>query len=166
MVREFHVGNPNDASLYAGILISAFSLAEALTGMFWGALSDRVGRKPVLLFGCAGTMLSLLIVGFAANYWIALLGRIVGGVLNGNIGVIQTMVGELVKRPEHERKSLSHHNCCNPQANLWAARAYAVMPFVWSIGTIIGPGEFACSIKQNTFLMLAWQRLEACLQSP
>ncbi|KKA20409.1 MFS transporter [Rasamsonia emersonii CBS 393.64] len=121
MVREFHVGNPNDASLYAGILISAFSLAEALTGMFWGALSDRVGRKPVLLFGCAGTMLSLLIVGFAANYWIALLGRIVGGVLNGNIGVIQTMVGELVKRPEHE------------------PRAYAVMPFVWSIGTIIGP---------------------------
>lgn len=108
MVREFHVGNPNDASLYAGILISAFSLAEALTGMFWGALSDRIGRKPVLLFGCAGTMLSLLVVGFAANYWVALLGRIVGGVLNGNIGVIQTMVGELVKRPEHERKSLSY----------------------------------------------------------
>ncbi|KAL1967010.1 hypothetical protein VTN77DRAFT_3534 [Rasamsonia byssochlamydoides] len=121
MVREFHVGNPNDASFYAGLLISAFSFAEALTGLFWGSLSDRVGRKPVLLFGCAGTVLSLLIVGFAANYWVALLGRIVGGVLNGNIGVIQTMVGELVKRPEHE------------------PRAYAVMPFVWSIGTIIGP---------------------------
>lgn len=47
---------------------------------------------------------------------------------DGNIGVIQTMVGELVKKPEHE------------------PRAYAVMPFVWSIGTIIGPaigGSFA-----------------------
>lgn len=104
MVKDFHVGNPNDASFYAGILVASFSLAEALTGMFWGALSDRIGRKPVLLLGCAGTMLSLLIVGFAPSFWVALLGRIIGGVLNGNIGVIQTMVGELVKRPEHERK--------------------------------------------------------------
>jgi predicted MFS family arabinose efflux permease len=49
-------------------------------------------------------MISLLIVGFSTNFWVALLGRVVGGVLNGNIGVIQTMVGELVKRPEHERQ--------------------------------------------------------------
>lgn len=104
MVREFQVGRPDDASFYSGILVAAFSLAEALTGMHWGSLSDRIGRKPVLLLGCAGTMLSLLIVGFAPNYWIALMGRIIGGVLNGNIGVIQTMVGELVKQPEHERK--------------------------------------------------------------
>jgi MFS family permease len=106
MVREFHVGGPNDASFYAGILVAAFSLAEALTGMFWGGLSDRIGRKPVLLTGCASTALSLLIVGFASSYRVALLGRIVGGALNGNIGVIQTMVGELVKRPEHERMYL------------------------------------------------------------
>ena len=51
-------------------------------------------------------MLSLLVVGQSTNFWVALLGRVVGGVLNGNIGVIQTMVGELVRRPEHERKQL------------------------------------------------------------
>ncbi|THC87563.1 hypothetical protein EYZ11_012990 [Aspergillus tanneri] len=121
MVKDFHVADDHTASFYAGILISAFSLAEALTGMIWGALSDRIGRKPVLLSGCFGTTISLLIVGFASNFWVALFGRALGGTLNGNIGVIQTMVGELVKRPEHE------------------PRAYAVMPFVWSIGTIIGP---------------------------
>ncbi|KAJ6145237.1 hypothetical protein N7470_009132 [Penicillium chermesinum] len=121
MVKDFHMASGADASFYAGILISAFSLAEAITGMFWGSLSDRVGRKPVLLSGCFGTMLSLIMVGVAPNFWVALLGRALGGALNGNIGVIQTMVGELVKRPEHE------------------PRAYAVMPFVWSIGTIIGP---------------------------
>ncbi|OJJ46300.1 hypothetical protein ASPZODRAFT_66988 [Penicilliopsis zonata CBS 506.65] len=121
MVKDLHMAEGEDASFYAGILIAAFSLAEALTGMFWGGLSDKVGRKPVLISGCLGTMLSLLLVGLAPNFWIALIGRALGGALNGNIGVIQTMVGELVKNPDHE------------------PRAYAVMPFVWSIGTIIGP---------------------------
>jgi MFS family permease len=72
-------------------------------GMYWGGLSDRVGRKPVLLLGCIGTMFSMVMVGFAQNIWVALLGRALGGLLNGNIGVIQTMVGELVTKPEHER---------------------------------------------------------------
>lgn len=73
-------------------------------GMYWGGLSDRIGRKPVLLLGCIGTMFSMVMVGFASNIWIALIGRALGGLLNGNIGVIQTMVGELVTKPEHERK--------------------------------------------------------------
>jgi MFS family permease len=72
--------------------------------MYWGGLSDRIGRKPVLLVGCAGTMLSMIMVGFSSNIWFALFGRAFGGFLNGNIGVIQTMVGELVTKPEHERR--------------------------------------------------------------
>ncbi|KAH7328139.1 major facilitator superfamily domain-containing protein [Stachybotrys elegans] len=128
LIKRFKVGADEDASFYAGLLISSFSLAEALMGMYWGGLSDRVGRKPVLILGCVGTMFSMVMVGFASNLWVALLGRAVGGLLNGNIGVIQTMVGELVTKPEHE------------------PRAFSVMPFVWSIGTIIGPcigGTFA-----------------------
>ncbi|KAK3319302.1 major facilitator superfamily domain-containing protein [Apodospora peruviana] len=127
-IKRLKIGDEEDASFYAGLLISSFSLAEALMGMYWGGLSDRVGRKPVLLLGCVGTMFSMVTVGFASNIWIALLGRVAGGLLNGNIAVIQTMVGELVTKPEHEPK------------------AYSIMPFVWSIGTIIGPaigGTFA-----------------------
>ena len=82
MVKDFQVGDPRNASLYAGIFISAFALAESLTGMFWGGFSDRIGRKPVLLCGCAGTMLSMLIVGFSTNFWMALVGRALGGLLS------------------------------------------------------------------------------------
>ena len=137
MVTDFHIGNKNDASFWCGILIASFSLAEATSSMWWGSLSDRIGRKPVLLLGCFGTCISLLMVGFSNSFAMALTGRILGGLLNGNIGksyeshnstrtdsklgVIQTMVGELVTKPEHEPK------------------AYSIMPFVWSIGTIFGP---------------------------
>lgn len=154
MVKDFHLDNGNNASFYAGILISAFSLAEALTGMFWGALSDRVGRKPILISGCVGTMASLILVGMAPNFWVALAGRALGGALNGNIGVIQTMVGELVRRPEHERESitiLSYIAELEGGLILHTARAYAIMPFVWSIGTIIGPGTYSIRLSMMEF---------------
>ena len=111
MVKWFEIGDEKSAALIAGILISTFSLSEAVTGMYWGSLSDRVGRKPVLLFGCFGTMMSMLMLGFATNFWVALLARALGGILNGNIGVIQTMVGELVKNPAHEGLSCNTDTC-------------------------------------------------------
>ncbi|KAF2771520.1 MFS general substrate transporter, partial [Teratosphaeria nubilosa] len=131
-VREFHIGDPANASFYAGILISAFNLAEALSGVYWGGISDKLGRRPVLFLGCTGTIVTLLTVGFATSFWMALFGRLFGGLLNGNVGVIQTMVAEIVVNPAHEPK------------------AYAVMPFVWSVGIIIGPavgGYFASPAK-------------------
>jgi MFS family permease len=87
MVIGFRIGDKSDASFYCGILIASFSLAESLTSIWWGSLSDRVGRKPVLLFGCFGTILSLLVVGFSNSFAMALFGRILGGLLNGNIGM-------------------------------------------------------------------------------
>ncbi|KAI0449180.1 major facilitator superfamily domain-containing protein [Xylaria acuta] len=138
LVRHFQVGNEQDASFYAGLLISAFSLTEALMGMYWGGVSDRIGRKPVLVLGCLGTLLSMIVVGFATNVWVALFGRAFGGLLNGNIGVIQTMVGELVTKKSDEREWKNAPPAAKPGTD-FVARAFAVMPFVWSMGTIIGP---------------------------
>jgi MFS family permease len=137
MVKDLGIAE-KDASLYAGLLVSAYAVAEALTSMGWGILSDRVGRKPVVLFGLVGVALSSLIFGLAKSYWVALLARFVGGALNGNVSVMQTMVAEMVKLPEHERKFHFHLGYHRKNANFLTAKAYAVQPFVWTLGGIIG----------------------------
>lgn len=87
MVQDLHGGDDTDASFYAGLLVSAYAVAEALTAIGWGALSDRYGRKPVVLFGLGGVAISSLIFGLAKEYWVALLARFIGGALNGNVAV-------------------------------------------------------------------------------
>ncbi|TLD26760.1 hypothetical protein PspLS_05138 [Pyricularia sp. CBS 133598] len=119
MVKDLGI-DEGQAPFYAGLVVSAYAVAETLTSMGWGALSDRVGRKPIVLSGLVGVGLSSLTFGLATNYWVAFAARLVGGALNGNVSVMQTMVAEMVKNPEHE------------------PRAYAVNPFVWTLGSIIG----------------------------
>lgn len=84
MVQSF--GDTHDSkqiTLYAGLVTSAFAFAEALSSMIWGSLSDRIGRKPVLLTGLAGTGLSMLMFGFSTSLPLAILARFLGGLLNG-----------------------------------------------------------------------------------
>ncbi|OTB06521.1 hypothetical protein M426DRAFT_55264 [Hypoxylon sp. CI-4A] len=133
MVQDLQNGDDTDASFYAGLLVSAYAVAEALTAIGWGALSDRYGRKPVVLFGLGGVAISSLIFGLAKSYWVALLARFIGGALNGNVAVMQTMVAEMVKNPEHEPK------------------AYATQPFVWTLGGIIGSAMGGFLAQPATF---------------
>lgn len=84
MVSSFQVTNDDrQIAVYAAMVTSAFAFAEFSTGVFWGRLSDKVGRKPILLTGMAGTGLSMLIFGFAPSFPVALLARALGGLLNG-----------------------------------------------------------------------------------
>lgn len=123
MIESFHITTNHDRiALYAGLVTSVFAAAECLGAGFWGNLSDRMGRKPILLTGLAGTGVSMLMFGFAPNLPIALLARAVGGALNGNIGVLQTTVNEVIKVEAHQ------------------ARAFSIMPTVWCIGSFVGAG--------------------------
>ncbi|KAI0387688.1 MFS general substrate transporter [Hypomontagnella monticulosa] len=122
MIEDFNITEDKSRiSFYAGMVTSAFTFAEFSTGLLWGRLSDKVGRKPVLLTGLIGTALSVLIFGFAPNLTVALIARAVGGLLNGNMGVLQTTVAELITAKEHQ------------------PRAYTIMPVVWCLGSIVGP---------------------------
>lgn len=122
MIESFELtDNDTQISMYAGMLITAFAFAEFSTGMLWGRVSDWIGRKPVLIMGLVGTALSMILFGFARSLPAAILARALGGLLNGNVGVLQTTVAELVTKKEHQ------------------PRAYSIMPFVWCLGSIIGP---------------------------
>ncbi|PYI23874.1 MFS general substrate transporter [Aspergillus violaceofuscus CBS 115571] len=122
MVESFHVtDNDRKIALYAGMITSSFTFAEFSAGMFWGRMSDKIGRKPVLVMGLIGTAISMIVFGFAPNLATAMVARALGGLLNGNIGVLQTTVAEIVTVKEHQ------------------PRAYSIMPFVWCLGSIIGP---------------------------
>ena len=121
MIESFHITDDDKRiALYAGMVTSAFALAEALSSSIWGRLSDRFGRKPILLFGLAGTGLSMLVFGFAQSLPTALIARALGGLLNGNIGVLQTTVAEVVKNEAHQ------------------GIAFAIMPTIWCVGSVIG----------------------------
>ena len=84
MVLSFNItSDTRKVAVYVGMITSAFAFAEFSSGVVWGRISDRIGRKPVLLLGLAGTALSMIVFGLATSLPVALLGRALGGLLNG-----------------------------------------------------------------------------------
>ena len=83
----------------AGMLQGCFTGAQCVTAMMWGRIADaeRGGRKRVLLVGLAGTCISAVGFGFSRSFLQAAIFRALGGILNGNVGVIRTMVSEVIK---------------------------------------------------------------------
>ena len=90
-------------SSQAGVLHASFTAAQLLTAMMWGRVADssRFGRKKVILIGLTGTMISCLGFGFSKTFWQALFFRCLGGVTNGNVGVLRTMISEIVREKKY-----------------------------------------------------------------
>jgi MFS family permease len=101
MIQDFNITDDSSKiSVYAGMVTSAFTLAEFSTGVLWGRLSDKIGRKPVLLFGLLGTAISVLAFGFAPSLPVALFARALGGLLNGYVVIRYRCEYATNKRPE------------------------------------------------------------------
>jgi MFS family permease len=84
MIKDFGIAKDESTlSMYVGMITSSFAFAECVSGIFWGRLSDRIGRKKVLLGGLFGTGLSMILFGFAQNLPMAMVARALGGLLNG-----------------------------------------------------------------------------------
>jgi MFS family permease len=95
MVKSFNITDDGrQIAMYAGMVTSAFAIAEFVAGIFWGRLSDRIGRKPVLLTGIAGTGISMVLFGFAPSLPVALFARAMGGILNGFVHVMHALLSQ------------------------------------------------------------------------
>ncbi|MCH8048577.1 MFS transporter [Patescibacteria group bacterium] len=73
------------SSVTIGMLAGSFALAQLLSSPFWGILSDRFGRKPIILLGLLGLSLSFLVFAFAANLAALFISRFVQGLFSGAV---------------------------------------------------------------------------------
>ncbi|KAG7090025.1 hypothetical protein E1B28_011646 [Marasmius oreades] len=129
LVSELDItgGDEKKVGYYAGLIESLFFITEALTVLHWSRTSDYIGRKPVLLLGLIGSAVSMLCFGLSRTFWTLVASRCLTGLLNGNIGVMKSTMGDLTD-------------------NTNRAEGFAMLPVVWSVGATLGPllgGTFA-----------------------
>ena len=103
-----------------GLLFSAYPVCQLVAGPILGRLSDRYGRRPLLIFSQAGTALSFLILGLSRDFWVMLLARMLDGASGGNILVAQAYVADVTK-PEHR------------------ARGMGLIGMAFGLGFVLGP---------------------------
>lgn len=85
-------------ALFAGLLGSVYSFMQFLFSPVWGARSDRVGRRPVLLVTISGNALSFLVLFFSGSFTLFLFSRIVSGIMGGNLAVAIAAVSDVTTR--------------------------------------------------------------------
>jgi DHA1 family tetracycline resistance protein-like MFS transporter len=90
-----------------GWLVGIFSLVQLFSGPLIGKLSDRIGRRPVLLLSILGTALGYFITGAAAVPWMLFLGRIIDGASGGNIATAQACIADITA-PEERSRAMGH----------------------------------------------------------
>lgn len=104
-----------------GLLIATYALCQLIAGPPLGHLSDRVGRRPVLLVSQIGTCVGFLILAFSRTLWPVFLARIIDGLTAGNLTVAQAYIAD-VTEPENR------------------ARAFGLIGIAFGLGFLVGPG--------------------------
>ena len=103
-----------------GVLVAVFSLMQLLFAPIWGRVSDRVGRKPVLIVSLAGTAIGSLLMGVAWSLPILFLGRIVDGISGGSVSAAHAAVTDMAEPGQR-------------------ARLIGLLSAAFGIGFVVGP---------------------------
>ena len=103
-----------------GALVASFSLMQFLVAPWWGRLSDRIGRRPVILIGLASSAFSYLLFALARDYWVLLLSRVLAGGLGATVNVAQAYLADITPLPRR-------------------ARAMGMIGLAFGLGFIVGP---------------------------
>jgi MFS family permease len=105
---------------YAGFIGSSYYITQLFSAPLWGYISDRVGRRPVMLTGIVGTIISCLLFGFSKWYWLTIFSRCLYGAFNGNTGVVKTYI--------RENTDVTNQ-----------ARAFSILGSTYAVGVVFGP---------------------------
>ena len=103
-----------------GLLMATYSLAQFISAPFWGRLSDRVGRRPVLLLSLAGAAAAYVWLAFAETLWMLFAARAVGGLMAGNISAAFAYMADVTTKENR-------------------AKGMGVIGAAFGIGFILGP---------------------------
>src|ERR1051326_8728873 len=104
-----------------GLIVSTYAICQLVAGPPLGRLSDRVGRRPVLLVSQMGTFVGFLILASARVLWMVFLARIIDGLTAGNLTVAQAYISD-VTTPEQRTKS------------------FGIIGIAFGLGFLVGPG--------------------------
>ncbi|KAJ2644295.1 hypothetical protein GGF44_000706 [Coemansia sp. RSA 1694] len=122
MIEDFGVADtPKDISYYASMMFMSFSISQAMTVMYWGRLSDRIGRRPVLIAGLIGMLAVSILFGVCKTFTMALLVRMAAGVFAGNAAVMKSAMAEIADDTNR-------------------SRMMALLPLTWNVGSMVGSG--------------------------
>ena len=141
------------SGLEVGLLFASFSLAQLVFAPLLGRLSDRIGRKPVIMISLLGTAVGSFVTGAAGALWVLFLGRILDGASGASVAVAQGAVTDLAPLSERPR--------------LWGLLGAA-----FGVGFVVGPalgglaslgGEHIPFFVAGTVALInaivAWRRL-------
>ena len=87
------------------ILGSIYSLMQFFFSPFWGKLSDRHGRRPIILMSLCGSVISYFVFAFASSLWILIVSRAFAGIFAANISTAQAYIADVTK-PEDRAKGM------------------------------------------------------------
>ena len=123
-------------TLFGGILGSVYSLLQFLFAPFWGALSDRKGRRSTLLLTLAGTALSYLLWVFAGGFSLLIAARVLGGIMAGNISIASAAVSDTTSGADR-------------------AKGMGIVGMAIGLGFVVGPAIGGLSSTWN--LLDSWE---------
>jgi MFS transporter, DHA1 family, tetracycline resistance protein len=114
------VAHTNHIAPYIGIMTALYAVMQFIFAPMLGALSDNLGRRPVLLISLAGAAINYLLMAFAPQLWMLFLGRAIAGLTSANISVATAYITD-ISRPDQR------------------ARRFGLFNAMFGVGFIIGP---------------------------
>ena len=95
LIRDITGGDFGNAAVWGGIMSSIFAIMQVIFGPIIGSLSDRYGRRPILLISLAVVAVDFVIMGLAHTMWLLLLTRIVGGIATATQATASAFIADI-----------------------------------------------------------------------